>query len=201
MVPFNYHDHTVGCRARLGGASMGGLISNGLNYPIQGWPSRLVEGNIQKGELFVFVDIFWQGKPSKSMFFSFFFLTIYIYIYICFRVCFFRMLYLFDTHLWCQADLPQNNFYALSKEVLVRCYFASEFLEGVLSEIRTWHYLCIEIRTVTMHGFASFSSSSITSKKPEKKEGGTPWGSEFSLKNMIKHCKYQCFMHLEGLKP
>ena len=43
------------------------------------------------------------------------------------------MLYLFDTHLWCQADLPQNNFYALSKEVLVRCYFAthSEFLEGV----------------------------------------------------------------------
>ena len=32
-------------------------------------------------------------------------------------------------------------------------------------------------------------------------EGGTPWGSEFSLKMMIKHCKYQCFMHLEGLKP
>ena len=34
-----------------------------------------------------------------------------------------------------------------------------------------------------------------------KQEGGTPWGSEFSLKMMIKHCKYQCFMHLEGLKP
>jgi hypothetical protein len=30
-------------------------------------------------------------------------------------------------------------------------------------------------------------------------EGGTPWGSEFSLKLMMKHCKYRCFMHLEGL--
>ena len=32
-------------------------------------------------------------------------------------------------------------------------------------------------------------------------EGGTPWGSECSLKMMIKHCKYRCFMHLDGLKP
>ena len=32
-------------------------------------------------------------------------------------------------------------------------------------------------------------------------EGGTPWGSEFSLKMMRKYCKYRCLMHLEGLKP
>ena len=32
-------------------------------------------------------------------------------------------------------------------------------------------------------------------------EGGTLWGKELSLKMMIKHYKYRCFMHLEGLKP
>ena len=57
-----------------------------------------------------------------------------------------------------------------------------------------YRYMClrIRIRTSYMH---------ITYSVYNKLRGRHPVGSEFSLKMMIKHCKYRCFMHLEGLKP